>query len=56
MKQTANMKRPFARRDINDPEYGDVIKVVHPTERVILENRGAQPGANIIVLLRADRR
>lgn len=54
MKQTAS-KRPFARYNIDDPEYGDVIKVVHPKDRVILENRGAQPGANIIVLLQASR-
>ena len=36
------------------PSKPEVLKAVHPTKRVILENRCAAPGAKIIWLLPAD--
>lgn len=54
MKQTSDTRYPFKRMQTYMPEYGEVLKSVHPTKRIILENRGARPDAKIILLLTAD--
>ena len=54
MKQTSDTRYPFKRMEAYMPEYGEYVKAVHPGKRIILENRGAAPGANIILLMRPD--
>ena len=44
----------FQRMETEIPNKPEVLKAVHPTKRVILENRCAAPGANIIWLLPID--
>ena len=51
MRQTSDTRYPFKRMETYMPEYGEVLKTVHPTKRIILENRGARPDAKIILLL-----
>ena len=51
MRQTSDTRYPFKRLETNMPEYGEVLKTVHPTKRIILENRGARSDAKIILLL-----
>lgn len=54
MKMTTDTRYPFKKMEAYMPEYSEYIKAVHPTKRIILENRGAAPGANIILLMRHD--
>lgn len=51
MRMTTDTRYPFKRMaaEIPGPDY--ILRAVHPGKRVILENRGAAPGANIILLL-----
>ena len=51
MKTTTDTRYPLKRMEVNMPEYGEYLKAVHPTKRIIIENRGAAPGANIILLM-----
>lgn len=50
-KQTSNTRYPFTRRtmDIEGPDC--ILRAVHPGQRMIIENRNAAPGANVILLL-----
>ena len=54
MKQTSDTRYPFKRMEAYMPEYSEYLKAVHPTKRIIVENRGAAPDANIILLMRPD--
>ena len=54
MKNMSVAKEPFKRYKIDDPNCNDIVRIVDPTRRIILENRSAQPGANIIVLLQPE--
>ena len=53
-KQTSDTRYPFKKMETYMPEYGEFLKAVHPTKRIIIENRGAAPDANIILLMRPD--
>ena len=54
MRQTSDTRYPFKRMETDIPNRPEVHRAVHPTKRVILENRCAAPGAKIIWLLSAD--
>jgi hypothetical protein len=54
MKMTTDTRYPLKRMEVNMPEYGEYLMAVHPTKRIIIENRGAAPGAKIIILMRPD--
>ncbi len=54
MKQTSDTRYPFKRMETDIPNRPEVHRAVHPTKRVILENRCAASGAKIIWLLPAD--
>lgn len=54
MRQTGDTRYPFKRLETEIPNRPEVIHAVHPTKRLILENRCATPGAKIIWLLPAD--
>lgn len=56
MKMTTDTRYPTRRVVIYRPDYEDVIRIVAPTQNVILENRGARPGAKTIMLLGPDER
>jgi|GEM_PF-4679298 len=51
MKMTTDTRYPFKRMAAEIPGPDCILRAVHPGKRVILENRGAAPGANIILLL-----
>ena len=50
-KQTSDTRFPYARRtmDIEGPDC--ILRAVHPGQRLIVENRNAAQGANVILLL-----
>ena len=54
MKTTTDTRYPFKRLEANMPEHSEYLKAVHPGKRIIVENRGAAPGAKIILLMRPD--
>ena len=54
MKNTTDTRYPFQKMVVYMPEYGEVIKTINPTKRIIVENRGARPDAKIIILLQPD--
>lgn len=54
MKNTTDTRYPFKKLEADIPSKPEVVKAVHPTKRLILENRCAAPGAKIIWLLPAD--
>ena len=54
MRQTSDTRYPFKKLETEIPNRPEVIHAVHPTKRLILENRCAAPGAKIIWLLPAD--
>lgn len=56
MRMTTDTRYPISRGVIDRPDYGDVLKIVSPKQGIILENRGAQQGAKIIMLLFPDER
>ena len=51
MRQTTDTRYPYARMtmDIDGPDC--ILRAVHPGHRLIVENRNAAPGANVILLL-----
>lgn len=51
MKMTTDTRYPYKHLSAEIPGPDCVLKAVDPGKRVILENRGAAPGANIILLL-----
>ncbi len=54
MKQTSDTRYPYKRLEVTMPEYGNVLKTYSPSKRIIVENRGARPDANIIILMPPD--
>ena len=54
MKQTSDTRYPYKRISAEIPDGSEYIKAVHPGKRIILENRAARPGANLILLMQRD--
>ena len=54
MKQTSDTRYPFKRMSAELAGPDCVLKAVHPEKRIIVENRSAAPGANIILILPKD--
>lgn len=51
MKQTSDTRYPFKRMTAEFDGPNCVLKAVHPGKRIVVENRCAAPGANVILIL-----
>lgn len=51
MKNDKRINRRFTRVETYEPEFDDIVMMVHPDERYIFENKAAKPDANIIRIM-----
>ena len=54
MRTTSDTRYPYKRISAEIPDGSEYINAVHPAKRIILENRAARPGANLILLMQRD--
>lgn len=42
----------FTKVNTYEPEFDDIAMMVHPEQRIIFENKAANPRANVVLLMR----
>lgn len=56
MKNDKRINRRFTRVETYEPEFDDIVMMVHPEERFIFENKAANPQANIVMIMPRSQR
>lgn len=46
----------FTKIETSEPEFDDILMMVHADERIIFENKAAKPQANIVQIMPRRRR